>query len=57
MAEPDASASEKSVKDIKEHAEDPVAIVVDMDTTRTIEAFIDQRVFLGQGENRQEVLI
>ena len=45
------------MKDIKEHAEDPVAIVVDMDTTRTIEAFIDQRVFLGQGENRQEVLI
>ena len=34
-------------------ADDPAIIVVDMETSQTIECFLDQRVRVGQGADRQ----
>lgn len=39
------------------HIDDPVIMVVDMETSKTIEGFIDQRVCIGEGAERQEVLL
>ena len=52
----DVSTNKDSPED-KEHTEDSVIMVVDMDTSHFIEAFIDQRVYVGEGSERQEVLL
>lgn len=39
------------------YQDDPVIMVVDMETSQTIEGFIDQRVCIGEGAEKQEVLL
>ena len=39
------------------HIDDPVIVVVDMETSQTIESFIDQRVYIGEDAEKQEVLL
>jgi hypothetical protein len=57
MSEAAAAAERDGSTDKDDHTEDPFIVVVDMETSKTIESFIDQRVYIGEGAEKQEVLL
>lgn len=52
-----AAASDSSEDGAAQHTDDPAIMVVDMESSRTIECFLDQRVRIGHGADKQEVLL
>jgi len=58
MAQAETQKSQEDVEAEEDgHTDDPVIMVVDMETLKMIESFIDQRVYIGEGAEKQEVLL
>jgi hypothetical protein len=55
-SEPPTNATQDGQAEVG-HIDDPVIVVVDMETSQTIESFIDQRVYIGKDAEKQEVLL